>query len=210
MALVYRHTGLDNNEVFYIGIGNKKSRAYTKTRGRSVFWKSYAAKHGVEVEILTESVDYETAKELEVSLIAWYGRRNTGLGPLVNLTDGGEGCLGMVHTDVHKQNMRKLHTGNKYNLGKHHSDGTKRRIAETRKERGHTSWTLGKKLPEETKEKIRQSVTGIKHTDETKAKMSAIRLGKTLVRVEKTCPHCNKVGKGPNMARYHFDNCKNK
>lgn len=24
------------------------------------------------------------------------------------------------------------------------------------------------------------------------------------------CPHCNKEGSGPNMTRYHFDNCKNK
>jgi hypothetical protein len=23
-----------------------------------------------------------------------------------------------------------------------------------------------------------------------------------------TCPHCNKIGKGPVMKRYHFDNCK--
>jgi hypothetical protein len=26
-------------------------------------------------------------------------------------------------------------------------------------------------------------------------------------RTTKTCPHCNKTGKGPNMSRYHFDNC---
>ena len=25
-----------------------------------------------------------------------------------------------------------------------------------------------------------------------------------------TCPHCNLTGKGPNMPRYHFDNCKHK
>ena len=28
--------------------------------------------------------------------------------------------------------------------------------------------------------------------------------------VNKTCPHCNKNGKGPVMHRYHFDNCKQK
>lgn len=26
----------------------------------------------------------------------------------------------------------------------------------------------------------------------------------------RTCPHCAKIGKGPGMLRYHFDNCKNK
>lgn len=29
-----------------------------------------------------------------------------------------------------------------------------------------------------------------------------------LVRTERICIHCGKIGKGPNMARYHFDNCK--
>lgn len=26
----------------------------------------------------------------------------------------------------------------------------------------------------------------------------------------KECPHCGKIGRGPNMTRYHFDNCKEK
>ena len=30
----------------------------------------------------------------------------------------------------------------------------------------------------------------------------------TKKQIEKTCPHCLKSGKGPNMTRYHFDNCK--
>ncbi len=34
--------------------------------------------------------------------------------------------------------------------------------------------------------------------------------GYIVTRTEKTCPHCNKTGKGPNMTRYHFDNCKNR
>jgi len=25
---------------------------------------------------------------------------------------------------------------------------------------------------------------------------------------ERKCPHCELIGKGPNMTRYHFDNCK--
>lgn len=34
------------------------------------------------------------------------------------------------------------------------------------------------------------------------------RVSFSIKRKEKTCPHCNLVGKGPNMARYHFNNCK--
>ena len=36
------------------------------------------------------------------------------------------------------------------------------------------------------------------------------RLSFKIERLEKTCPHCNKTGKGPNMTRYHFENCKKK
>jgi hypothetical protein len=31
-----------------------------------------------------------------------------------------------------------------------------------------------------------------------------------MIRNEYKCPHCELIGKGPNMKRYHFDNCKNK
>ena len=34
------------------------------------------------------------------------------------------------------------------------------------------------------------------------------RLSFKMTRTEKVCPHCNKIGRGPNMTRYHFDNCK--
>lgn len=41
-------------------------------------------------------------------------------------------------------------------------------------------------------------------------KLKEGRMKFEMVRTEHTCPHCNKVGKGPNMKRYHFDKCKNK
>lgn len=36
------------------------------------------------------------------------------------------------------------------------------------------------------------------------------RIIKTMKREKKTCPHCGLTGAGPNMVRYHFDNCKDK
>jgi len=36
------------------------------------------------------------------------------------------------------------------------------------------------------------------------------RTGGKKVQVKRECPHCGKQGKGPNMSRYHFDNCKQK
>ena len=36
------------------------------------------------------------------------------------------------------------------------------------------------------------------------------RLSFKIVRTEMKCDICGKVGKGPNMKRYHFNNCKSK
>ena len=40
MAYVYKHIRLDNNEIFYVGIGNDNNykRAYQKI-SRNIFWK---------------------------------------------------------------------------------------------------------------------------------------------------------------------------
>jgi hypothetical protein len=39
---------------------------------------------------------------------------------------------------------------------------------------------------------------------------NAVPEGYVLGRLQLTCPHCNKEGRGPNMKRYHFENCKHK
>lgn len=51
------------------------------------------------------------------------------------------------------------------------------------------------------------------HSPERLAKMSKALMGNTNSKgprnlKEFSCPHCSKVGRGPNMSRYHFDNCK--
>jgi hypothetical protein len=45
-----------------------------------------------------------------------------------------------------------------------------------------------------------------KRTKEHSKKLSDAIKGKPLV--QSTCPHCNLTGRGGNMKRYHFDNCK--
>jgi hypothetical protein len=90
MAVVYRHRRLDNNSIFYIGIGKEKNRAY-QLRSRNCLWKNIVSKTNYQVEIIAENINYNEAKELEIFLISLYGRRDLNNGILCNMTDGGDG-----------------------------------------------------------------------------------------------------------------------
>lgn len=119
---LYRHIRLDKCEPFYIGVGTKRkdgmhhtpqyefSRAYDKS-GRSSFWKNIVSKTGYEVEILLESDDYEFIKQKEIEFIALYGRKNLDKGTLCNLTDGGDGTLGAIPTEVKRLKISNSNKG---------------------------------------------------------------------------------------------------
>lgn len=110
MAVVYRHRRLDNNSIFYIGIGLKKERAY-QIRSRNEYWKNIVNKTDYNVEILFDNIDYEDAKELEIFLIKIYGRKDLGLGLLCNNTDGGDGNTNM--SDETRKKISKSLKGRK-------------------------------------------------------------------------------------------------
>lgn len=107
---VYIHRRGDTGEVFYVGKGTIRpkhstqecERAYTKSR-RNPWWRAIMEKHGYSVEIVASCVDDAAAQALEVDLIAQYGRANLGRGPLVNLTDGGDGHAGLIPTERQKR-----------------------------------------------------------------------------------------------------------
>jgi len=104
MALLYRHLK-PCGEVFYIGIGISKKRAYSKY-GRNKHWLNTVNKYGYEVQILTNNIEYDLAKELEINLISYYGRKDLNLGKLVNMTDGGEGFSNMNLEEKSKRKIR--------------------------------------------------------------------------------------------------------
>jgi hypothetical protein len=93
MAYVYSHTRLDNNEIFYIGIGSdldNYKRAYMIYR-RNYLWYKIIKKTEYIVDILYDNISWESACEKEIELIKYYGKLLTKTGSLCNLTDGGEG-----------------------------------------------------------------------------------------------------------------------
>lgn len=97
MAVVYRHIRLDKNEPFYIGIGKTERRAYSN-KNRNKYWSHITQNIEYEVEILFDDLTWEKACEKEIELIKLYGRKDLGVGSLVNMTDGGDGVLGLNHS----------------------------------------------------------------------------------------------------------------
>lgn len=100
---VYVHKKADCGEVFYVGKGSVRVRHKTLTHerahcrtSRSAWWHRTVSLHGLAVEITASCRTDADAQNLERLLIAQVGRRDTGAGALVNLTDGGDWHSGLV------------------------------------------------------------------------------------------------------------------
>jgi hypothetical protein len=126
MPVIYQHRRKDTNDIFYIGVGKCKKRAYS-IHDRNKYWNYIVNKYGYEVDVLIQGVSWEDACEIEKGLIKEYGRKDLGLGSLVNMTDGGEGNLNPSNETRDKLRNAKL---------------------------GKPSWSKNKKLTKEHCEKI--------------------------------------------------------
>lgn len=93
---VYKHFRKDTQEVFYVGKG--EGNRYKSKIGRNPYWHNIVKKHGFKWEIVDYFESEELAFRAEAKLIAEIGRKDLGLGPLVNLSDGGEGASGAIRT----------------------------------------------------------------------------------------------------------------
>lgn len=90
MAIVYEHRRLDNDKLFYVGIGKTVSRAKSK-KGRNGYWTNYVNKYGFVYNIIYKDLSWDEACKIEIELIKHYGRVDLGTGILLNMTDGGDG-----------------------------------------------------------------------------------------------------------------------
>lgn len=116
MAYVYRHIRLDKNEVFYIGISNEINenfkRAYCKQR-RNNHWNNIVNKSEYKVDILFYNVTWEFAKQKEIELIELYAKKIDNSGSLCNITNGGEGTLGLKWSKERRDKILQAITGRK-------------------------------------------------------------------------------------------------
>ena len=121
MAVVYIHRRKDNDEVFYVGIGNTIKRAYEIKNRKNKRWIGIVEKYGYSVEIIEQDITWENACIKEIKLIQEYGRLDLKKGTLVNLTDGGDGQsnpsdetrikLRYEKSDEHKNKLRTYQLG---------------------------------------------------------------------------------------------------
>jgi len=164
---------LFNFEPFYVGQG-KNNRCYEGLKyGGSLYKKRKIQKiikdgYKPEVIILHKNLEFEMAIKLEIEIILKIGRKDLNKGPLVNLTDGGEGTLNMSIESQEKKS-KKL-------KGRKHTEETKEKIKLSRKtyfDAGNTTWNKGKPWSDEMKRKLtNKSNTGKKFSKTHKDKMS--------------------------------------
>jgi hypothetical protein len=166
MFYVYALTDPRNNDrFFYIGkghgyraINHLKNSANRENNSKQATVKAIR-NDGYEpgVVYLFKQLTEEQAHQKEIELIAFYGRKDLGLGHLTNLTNGGEGTSGHKHTEETKKKMREADRS-AYNRTAPVSEETKAKLS---------ALLTGK--PGRTK--------GHKWTEEQKTNLSKVRVG---------------------------------
>lgn len=191
MAYVYKHMRLDNNDVFYIGIGVRYNRVNSH-KSRNVLWKNIVNKYGMVSEIIEDNLTWDEACSREKFWINYYGRKNNDTGNLSNMTDGGEGTYGRVLTNETKNKIKNSH------LGKKLSEEHKMKISEGNKGKP-------KPKPKYFSEKMSNIVKGHIRSEESKLKQS-ITTKETLSKIRDKLSEKSKGIKNSNSVRYYLFN----
>lgn len=104
-----------DGEPFYIGkgCGNRYAAHFSEWQeGRTIMQRKMRKLlqengHNIEVTFFIKGVDESTAFKWEAFLIKALGRRCDQSGPLCNLTWGGEGCVGIKHSEETREKHRQ-------------------------------------------------------------------------------------------------------
>lgn len=161
-------SNLYNFEPFYVGkgTGRRISDHYRDAKNQSKHSpKLYKIrklwKLGLKpIEIIVKSnLLNEEALSLEIELIAAIGRKDKSLGPLLNLTDGGDGTINLSFSkktsEKLSQSLKMAHAAGKFRgaqkllIGRKRDDNTKNKIKNA---------LLGKKFDQQRKTNIKNSM----------------------------------------------------
>jgi len=180
-----------NGQPFYVGKGNCKGfrigvheKEAKKNKGPNRYKintirKIWESTNQVDYEIALFTKDEKIAFDKEKELICLYRR----VGNLVNITDGGEGQIGLVHSAETRKKFSDRMIGNTNTKGIYPSDETRKKMSEARV--GKSSWNKGVAHTEEEKRKISIKLKGRVSnrkgavlTDDQKQKISRSMKGK--------------------------------
>ena len=192
----------EDGSTYYVGKGRNR-RAWVKHRVP-------VPKDPARIVMLKTGLSDYMAQVCEIMWIAFYGREDLNEGRLLNLTDGGDGSVGLVFTPESKArlaaSMKRWQESPKYELYREHMrnlmTGHKQSPATIAKK---VAKAIGRPLSEAHRQSLRNAKRPPR-TAEALAKSSAALLGRT--QSKSTCPHCGKTGGSQTMPRWHFDNCK--
>jgi hypothetical protein len=166
---------------YYIGKG-KGNRLYEKHRVHKPKDKSF-------IVILENNLSEIGAFAIERRLISWWGRKDIRTGILLNVTEGGEGAAGYIHTDEDRKKNSESNKGRvPWNKGIKYSKDQKSKLKIDGLKKGH-GWNKGLSATDEIKEnmsiaqKKRISMEGAwwsgkQHTIESRKRMSIAHTGK--------------------------------
>ena len=154
MYYVYTYLREDGSP-YYVGKGSK-DRAYKKW-GKGIKPPNEKSR----IVIVEDNLDEQTAFNLEIELIAKYGRKDLGTGILHNKTNGGDGSSG------------------------HKTGGWKWSEDSKAKRRGSGNPAFGKSSSQKQKETVSRIHTGRTHSDESKIKRSKSLAGREIEWAEK-------------------------
>ena len=217
MAYVYKHIRLDTNQPFYIGIGADSKGKYTRANRktyRSSRWDRVVNKYGYYIEIVYDNITYDEAKEKEIELIKFYGKKNRKNpdGLLVNHTDGGDGMLGWEPSEETRKKWSDQRRGKNLGdenpfYGRKHTKEFVKKISKTNK---GNSYSLGRKLTEETKSRIGEKAKGRIMNEETKKKISDAHKGNQYNKGKKMSEEAKKKIGEAGKGRKHSEETINK
>lgn len=179
---VYVHKRLSSGIPFYVGKGHG-SRCHSSD-SRNPHWHNIVAKDGGHnVEIVASGMDEELSLLAEVELIDKF--RRSGV-KLVNMTEGGDGVVGLRHSLETRARLAELSRGNKNSTGRPVSAETRAKLsainriamADSARRARTTEATRRAMQDPKVRAKVARGNANRIISPETRAKMSEARKGR--------------------------------